>query len=106
MTVSGQVNGKAVYWSHNLTKADMDLITKPVVDRIVMALQQALVEVCFCIKCVKINTTQFQGIAEAEKAKMRIYYQLFLDSPKYLLVSGGPARMASVCKGIEQLLVC
>ncbi len=43
---------------------------------------------------------------EAEKEKMGPYYQLFVDSPKYLLVSGGPACMSSIVKGIEKLLVC
>ena len=88
MSVAGQANKKAVYWSYQLTKKEMDIITNPVVSSIVTALQQALVEVCISMKWVKINTTQFKDVAESHKTNLGIYYQAFLEAPKYLLISG------------------
>jgi len=45
--VAGQgADGKAVYWSYQLKKEEMVLVTRPVVDQIVDGLRNALLEVC------------------------------------------------------------
>jgi hypothetical protein len=54
----------------------------------------------------KANTTQFRDVAVKQRETLGIYYDAFLSAPKYLLASGGPIRMISVKKGVEQLLVC
>ena len=54
----------------------------------------------------KNNTWQFNVIAESARSMLGNYYDVFLAAPKYLLISGGPARMTELVNGIEKMLVC
>jgi hypothetical protein len=47
--------GVPVYWSYQLTREEMELVTKPVVGNIVNALRDALLEVCLLQKWVKLT---------------------------------------------------
>ena len=107
VTVAGQgSDGKAVYWVYTLKKEELVMVTKPVVDKIVDSLRNALVEVCVLHEMNgNNNTLQFKDIADSQRSKLGIYYEGFLAAPKYLLVSGGPARMPEIVQRVEQLLV-
>lgn len=45
MTVAGQADGQPVYWTYQMTREEMETVTKSVVDKFVNALREALIEV-------------------------------------------------------------